>query len=55
MKVGYLQYDVKHSCEENFEIIEKYLEKADCDIVLLPELSLCGYLFKSREELEKAA
>ena len=33
MKVGYLQYDVKHNLEENFEITEKYLEKANLEFL----------------------
>lgn len=46
MKVGYIQYDVKHDREENFRIIQKYLEKRECDLVVLPELCVCGYLFE---------
>lgn len=51
MKAGYIQYDVVHSKEDNFRIIEDALQTMHCDIVVLPELSLCGYLFNSRDEL----
>lgn len=55
MKAGYIQFDVKHSKEENLRLIEKYLSKSHCDLAVLPELCTCGYLFESREDLEKAA
>ena len=55
MKVGYIQYDVKHDREENFRIIQKYLEKRECDLVVLPELCVCGYLFENKKELMDSA
>ena len=55
MKAGYIQFDVKHSKEENLRLIEKYLSKSHCDLAVLPELCTCGYLFESREDLEKVA
>lgn len=51
MKIGYLQYDVAHNTQKNINIIKRYLEQNKCDIFVLPELSLCGYLFKNREAL----
>lgn len=55
MRVGYIQYDVKHDKETNIQLIESYLQKSSCDLVVLPELCLCGYLFENRQALEKAA
>ncbi len=55
MKVGYIQYDVSHRREENFRVIQHHLEQSEADLVVLPELATCGYLFESRKALEKAA
>lgn len=51
MKVGFIQFDVKHNQQENINSIEEYLKTLNCDIVVLPELCLCGYLFDSKETL----
>lgn len=53
MVVGCIQYDVSHSKEDNFKQIEAALEKMKCDVVVLPELCLCGYLFPNQQELLK--
>lgn len=55
MKVGYIQYDVKHHWVENRQIIERHLFQMDAEVVVLPELSNCGYLFESCEALRCAA
>ncbi len=55
MKVGYIQYDVSHRPQENFQTIQRYLEQQPADVVVLPELCTCGYLFESRAHLKKAA
>ena len=55
MRVGFIQFDVKHNKEENFKTIEQSLSQMDCELVVLPELSLCGYLFEDKEELKKSA
>lgn len=52
MKVGYIQYDVKHNLTENLNLIENYLEKATADIILFPELCNCGYLFENKKALQ---
>lgn len=52
MKVGFIQFDVKKNFEINFNIIEKHLENLKCDLIVLPELALSGYLFKDKEELK---
>lgn len=55
MVVGYIQYNVGHNKQKNFEKIEASLQKMNCDLVVLPELSLCGYLFHDQNELLAAA
>ncbi len=52
MKTGYIQFDVKHSKDENLRLIEKQLCESHCDLAVLPELCTCGYLFENREALE---
>lgn len=55
MRVGLLQYDAKHDEKENLNCLKNYLLQRKGDIVILPELSMCGYLFKSRKELLSCA
>lgn len=55
MNIGYIQFDVQHDKNKNFAIIEKRLARMDCDLVVLPELSLCGYLFSDKEKLMRFA
>lgn len=51
MKTGILQFDVTHNPGENIKLLKSYLGKNRCELVLLPELSMCGYLFQSRNQL----
>ena len=55
MKVGFLQYDVVHNTEKNFDYIISTLQKQNCELLILPELSLCGYLFNNRNALLECA
>lgn len=55
MKIGYLQYDVARDKEKNYRLIEKEIAKKEFDLVVLPELSVCGYTFADKAALEKAA
>ena len=55
MKVGFIQYDVVHDREENFRIIEEALAGLCCDIVVLPELCLSGYVYAGSKDLYRAA
>ncbi len=55
VKVGYIQYDVRRDRELNYEVVRRYLERSEFEIAVLPELSFCGYLFKSKHELLRAA
>ena len=48
MKVGLLQYDVLRDREANLQKAEAFLEKNQCELLLLPELAMGGYLFESR-------
>lgn len=51
MRVGFLQYSVTRNREQNIEQLKHFLEQNQCDIIVLPELSMCGYLFESRDQL----
>lgn len=55
MRVGYLQYDVKRSAESNMENIKKHLQQHSYDLLVLPELSMNGYLFEDKQTLLKSA
>lgn len=55
MKIGFFQYDVAHNRQENLERLQMQLERYPCDMVILPELSMCGYLFSSQHELLSCA
>lgn len=55
MRIGILQDNVTHNVEKNFESLVSTLSKQSCELLVLPELSLCGYLFKDREELFRCA
>ena len=51
MKIGFLQYDVTHHAEKNIECIMSALQKHSFEVLVLPELAICGYLFSNRNEL----
>lgn len=51
MRVGLLQYDVMHDTMKNLAYLKERLLQQKSDIVVLPELSMCGYLFENRKEL----
>lgn len=51
MRVGFLQYDVMRDASQNLNRLRAYLQRKKCEIVVLPELSMCGYLFQRHEEL----
>lgn len=51
MKIGFLQYDVTHHTEKNIECIMSALQKHSSELLILPELSICGYLFRNRNAL----
>ena len=55
MKVGLLQYDVLRDREANLQKAEAFLEKNQCELLLLPELAMGGYLFESRKALLAAS
>ena len=55
MRVGVLQYDVLHTKNFNYEYVSLYMKRNSCDLLVLPELAMCGYLFESREELASYA
>lgn len=55
MQVGFFQYDVSHVLSENLDRLTYCLEQNPCDLLLFPELSLCGYLFEDRRQLAACA
>jgi len=56
MRIGYVQMMPEHhDVNANLASIEKLIAGVDADLLVLPELCLTGYLFKSREELRDFA
>lgn len=55
MRIGFFQYDVAHDAEKNLNRLKFYLQQQKCEIVVLPELSMCGYLFENRSALFSCA
>ncbi len=54
MKVGILQFYPKFGEKDaNLSKIEKFLQKTDAELVVLPELPITGYLFLEREEVKE--
>lgn len=55
MRAGFFQYDVAHDKKQNIDRLKRCLETHSCDVIALPELSMCGYLFETREQLLSCA
>lgn len=56
MRIGIFQFEPKpKAVEENLRKITSHLANFQADLVVLPELSLTGYLFSSRKELARYA
>jgi len=56
MRVGYVQMlPEHHDMEANLSSIEHLVTDVDADLLVLPELCITGYLFRSREELREFA
>lgn len=58
MRIGYMQFaPAFHDPEQSFSTIVTLMEKqrADCDLLVLPELALSGYLFSDLKELRSIA
>ncbi|NQT58362.1 MAG: hypothetical protein HQ557_05215 [Bacteroidetes bacterium] len=52
MKIGYFQYHpFYHDILKNHEYIKSRLGKTSADLLVLPELSLSGYLFGTNDEV----
>lgn len=51
MRVGFFQYDVAHDRHLNLCHLKHALEQCQYELLVLPELSLCGYLFETRQQL----
>lgn len=55
MKVGYIQFDVKHDLKHNINTICHLMLEKHADIFVLPELCVCGYLFEDKRSLKAVA
>ena len=55
IKAGFLQYDVGRDKAKNLEKIQRWVRGSHCDLIVLPELCLSGYLCESREALAQEA
>lgn len=56
MKIGILQFSpVFGEKDKNLATIRTLLEGIDADLVVLPELALTGYFFKTKEEVKDLA
>lgn len=56
MRVGFYQYDPQFGeVDKNLDLVTAALERADADLVVLPELFASGYQFVSSEEVRRLA
>ena len=56
MKIGFLQFCPRFGEKDyNLQQVEKMIQRADADLMVLPELFNSGYLFLSAEEAASAA
>lgn len=55
IKAGFLQYAVERDKAKNLEKIKRWVRGSRCDLIVLPELCLSGYLCESREALVQEA
>ena len=55
MQFGFLQFDVNHDVEKNINKIKTMLQQITADIIILPELCSCGYLFDDEKSLSNFA
>jgi predicted amidohydrolase len=56
MKVGFCQYKVAYkNPDANLNKIKDMISGSDADLIVLPELCLSGYYFKTKEELYEYA
>lgn len=57
MIINAIEFDIQKDKYKNLEIINNFVQeinnKYKSDLVVLPELSSNGYLFKNRDELKK--
>lgn len=53
MLCGYIQYNVSKNIKENLQKITEMVSKKKSSIYVLPEMSLTGYLFDSKDDIKK--
>lgn len=54
-RIGYIQFDVSHDIARNIACVAHELEHMRADLIVLPELCMCGYLFADRTQLRSVA
>ena len=56
MRVGYYQFDPEFGqVDRNLAVVSAALERAEADLIVLPELFASGYQFVSQEEVHRLA
>lgn len=56
MRIGYYQYEPEFGAvAKNLETVRSALERADADVMVLPELCVSGYQFVSADEAQRLA
>jgi predicted amidohydrolase len=55
MKTGFIQYAISKNRNDNIRRAGDLIQGLDADIIVLPELCDCGYVFNDKEELLLAA
>ena len=52
MKIGFCQFNVVHkNIEANLNRIKEMINNSGADLIVLPELCISGYFFRSKKEL----
>ena len=51
MNICFVQYDVSKNREDNIKKVIQLLKNINANIIVLPELADCGYLFNDKNEL----
>jgi predicted amidohydrolase len=56
MRISCAQFSPEHrDVQNNLDRIRRFVQQADADIVIVPELAQTGYFFRSKEEVEPLA
>lgn len=56
MRAAFLQFEPRYlEVESNWAQVDRHLQGADADLIVLPELFTSGYFFQSRSDLRRVA